>query len=122
MRTLRPGRSQRESRKCWPPSTHVRLDCPMTSPSPPSSCPRAACWEDYSSVLQIAAGRMVISNGGSRRTQTLSDATHFVPPACSRRGRPDGGSVPWREKCPTACHAHSPHAHPCPTRAASPPH
>src|SRR5207245_6467791 len=56
MRTLRPGRSRRESRKCWPPSTPVRLDCPMTSPSLPSSCPRAACWEDYSSVLQIAAG------------------------------------------------------------------
>src|SRR2546427_1663880 len=56
MRTLRPERSRRESRKCWPPSTRVRLDCPMTSPSPPSSCPRAACWEDYSSVLQISAG------------------------------------------------------------------
>src|SRR5947209_4122679 len=39
-------------------------------------CPRAACWEDYSSVLEIAAGRMVISNDGSTRTQSLADATN----------------------------------------------
>src|SRR2546427_4877798 len=102
MRTLRPERSRRESRKCLPPSTRVRLDCPMTSPSPPGSVPRAACWEAYSSVLQISAGThgdqqwRFHANSVSCRCAQFRSSPYLTRGPSRPRERPMADEVPQR--------------------------